>query len=285
MADGDIKVLLGSLGQWYAVKVTSITPAVVPEFESQKEELTETLKKEHAQEKLYDLTTLIEEAMDEGANLEEIAAKTGVPLQSFDYIDRLGQIQNGVKMSGVAHLLGVAEDDILLTEIFTNELGYETDLFETTNGGWAAVRTDDIIDSTVKPYEDIKDQASAMWKTLQIDEAINELMLETAGKAQTGTDLSTLASEIGDGAKVEDIVLVRSAPNDQLGPSVQVGLLEAKVGDVERGQGAKPITRQIAKLTNIIANADGLAGQFADALQNKPVLLCALIYSALIKTR
>ena len=269
MADGDIKVLLGSLGQWYAVKVTSITPAVVPEFESQKEELTETLKKEHAQEKLYDLTTLIEEAMDEGANLEEIAAKTGVPLQSFDYIDRLGQIQNGVKMSGVAHLLGVAEDDILLTEIFTNELGYETDLFETTNGGWAAVRTDDIIDSTVKPYEDIKDQASAMWKTLQIDEAINELMLETAGKAQTGTDLSTLASEIGDGAKVEDIVLVRSAPNDQLGPSVQVGLLEAKVGDVERGQGAKPITRQIAKLTNIIANADGLAGQFADALQEQ----------------
>ena len=269
MADGDIKVLLGSLGQWYAVKVTSITPAVVPEFESQKEELTETLKKEHAQEKLYDLTALIEEAMDEGANLEEIAAKTGVPLQSFDYIDRLGQIQNGVKMSGVAHLLGVAEDDILLTEIFTNELGYETDLFETTNGGWAAVRTDDIIDSTVKPYEYIKDQASAMWKTLQIDEAINELMLETAGKAQTGTDLSTLASEIGDGAKVEDIVLVRSAPNDQLGPSVQVGLLEAKVGDVERGQGAKPITRQIAKLTNIIANADGLAGQFADALQEQ----------------
>ena len=269
MADGDIKVLLGSLGQWYAVKVTGISPAIVPDFDSFKEELTETLKKEHAQEKLYDLTTLIEDAMDEGANLEEIAAKTGVPLQSFDYIDRLGLTQNGVKMSGIAFLLGIAEDDILLTEIFTNELGYETDLFETSTGGWAAVRTDDIIDSTVKPYDDIKGQASAMWKTLQIDEAINELMLETAGKAQTGTSLNALASEIGDGANVEEIILVRSAPNDQLGPTVQVGLLEAKVGDIERGQGAKPITRQIAKLTDIIANADGLAGQFADALQEQ----------------
>lgn len=269
LADGEIKVLLGSLGQWYAVKVTSITPAVVPDFDSLKEELTETLKKEHAQEKLYDITTQIEDAMDEGANLEEIAAKTGIPLQSFDYIDRLGQTQNGVKMSGVAHLLGVAEDDILLREIFTNDLGYETDLFETSNGGWAAVRVDQIIDSTVKPFDEIKEQATAMWKTLQIDTAINELMLETAGKAQTGETLDDLAAEIGSGASVEEVILVRSAPNDQLGSAVQVGLLEGKVGDIERGQGAKPLTRQIAKLTDIIANADGLAGQFADALQEQ----------------
>ena len=108
-----------------------------------------------------------------------------------------------------------------------------------------------------------------MWKTLQIDTAINELMLETAGKAQTGTSLDDLAKEIGNGATVEDVILVRSAPNDTLGPAVQVGLLEAKVGDIERGQGAKPLTRQIAELTTIVANADGLAGQFADALQEQ----------------
>ena len=269
MGDGEIKVLLGSLGQWYAVKVTGITPQVTPDFSSMKDELTDTLKKEHAQEKLYDLTTDIETAMDEGASLEEIATKTGITLQSFDYVDRLGQTQDGMKMSGVAYLLGVAEDDILLTEIFTNDLGFETDLFETSNGGYAAIRVDDVINSVLKPFEEIKDQSTAMWKTLQIDTAINELMLETAGKAQTGTSLDDLAKEIGNGATVEDVILVRSAPNDTLGPAVQVGLLEAKVGDIERGQGAKPLTRQIAELTTIVANADGLAGQFADALQEQ----------------
>ena len=269
MSNQEIKVLLGSLGQWYAVKITGITAQVTPDFNAMKSELTDTLKKEHAQEKLYDLTTQIETAMDEGASLEEIASRTGITLQSFDYIDRLGQTQDGLKMSGVAYLLGIAEDDVLLTEIFTNDLGFETDLFETSNGGYAAIRVDDVIDSVVKPFEEIKEQATAMWKTLEIDTAINELMLETAGKAQTGVSLDELTEEIGDGASVSDVILVRSAPNDQLGATVQVGLLEGKVGDIERGQGAKPLTRQIAKLTTIVANADGLAGQFADALQEQ----------------
>ena len=36
MKDGAAKALLGSLGNWYAISVTAITPAVTPDFESQK---------------------------------------------------------------------------------------------------------------------------------------------------------------------------------------------------------------------------------------------------------
>lgn len=269
MKDGDIRVILGSLGQWYAVKITGITPRVIPDIDSMRDELAETLKAEYAQEKLYDISAQIEDAMDEGASLEEIAQRTGVTLQTLDFVDRLGQTQDGVKLSGIAHLLGVAEDETLLLEIFTNELGFETDLFQTSNGGWAAVRVDDIIDTTLKPFEDTKVQATAMWKTLQIDEAINELMLETASKAQTGTSLDNLVSEIGDGASIDDVIIIRSSPPEALGPAVTVALMEAGLGDIEHGQGAKPLTRQIAELTQIVANSDGLAGQFSDALQEQ----------------
>lgn len=269
MKDGDIQVLLGSLGQWYAVKLTGITPAVIPDFEAMKDELTESVRAEYAQEKLYDLTSQIEGLMDESVSLEDIAKESGVTLQSFDYLDRLGQTQDGVKMSGIAHLLGVAEDNIILQEIFTNDLGYETDLFQTSNGGWAAVKVTGVVDSVLRPFEDVKDQATAMWKTLQVDEAINELMLETASKAQTGTSLDDLAKEIGSGASLEETVLVRSAQSDLVGPTVAVGLLEGKVGSIKRGQGLKPLTRQIAELTAIVANTDGLAGQFSDVLQEQ----------------
>ncbi len=266
---GETQVMLGSLGQWYAVKVDDIIAAVIPDFDDMKDELTQTLKSEYAQEKLYDLTSQIENAMDNGSNLEEIAKDTGVTLQSFDYIDRAGQTQDNVKLSGIAHLLGIAEDQLLMQEIFTNDLGYETDLFQTSNGGWAAIRVTDIIDSTVRPYESIKEQATAMWKTIQIDEAINALMLESAGKAQTGTSLAQIAKSIGEGATLEDTILIRSAPSDTVGPVVIVGLMQGKVGDIKRGQGTKPLTRQIAELTEIVANADGLAGQFADVLQEQ----------------
>ena len=267
--DGEIKVLLGSLGQWYAVKVTAITPAVVPDFDAMKDTLREDLLEEYAQEKLYDITGDIEDALDEGLTLEEISKRVDLPLQSLDYFDRLGETQEGVKLSGVAHLKGVAEDEILLTEIFTNDIGFETDLFETSTGGFAAIRVDDVINSDLRPFEETKEQAAAMWKTVQIDEAIQAKMLDVASKAQTGTDLDTLADEIGNGASIEDIILVRSTPGEQVGPALAVALLEGNVGDIKRGAGAKPLTRQVAELTAIVANNDGLSGQFADALQEQ----------------
>ncbi|WP_371398002.1 SurA N-terminal domain-containing protein [Fretibacter rubidus] len=269
MADGDIKVLLGSLGQWYAVKVTGITPAIVPDYEAMKEELRQELLDQYALEGLYDITAKIEDGMDEGLTFKEISEQVGLPLQSIDFINRLGETQDGVKLSGIAYIKGVAEDDILLTEIFTNDIGFETDLFETSTGGFAAIRVDDVINSELRPFEEVKEQATAMWKTLEIDTALQEKMLDVTAKAQSGTDLEALAAEIGDGAVVEDVILVRSAPSEQVGPALTVALLEANVGDVDRGAGAKPLTRQIAELTAIVSNNDGLSGQFADVLQDQ----------------
>jgi len=267
----DVKIIFGSLGQWYALKITDITPAVKPDFGSMKEKLRAELLKEHAQEKLYDITTEIEDFMTDNLTLAEIASKTNTSLQSFDFISRLGETQDGVKLSGIGHLIGVGDDDTILREIFTNDMGYETDLFETSSGGWAAVSVEDIIESTMRPFDEVKTQATAMWKTEQIDEALQELMLEVASKAQQGEELADIAKDI-DGTTLEDVILMRSARNETLGPVVTVGLLGGDLGDIERGEGNKPLTRQIAKLTDIIANSDSLAGTIADQLQEQATL-------------
>lgn len=269
--DGEIRTILGSLGQWYAVKVTGITAAVVPDFDAMRDELERDLLDQYAQEKLFEITGEIEDAMDEGLNFEEIAARLKLPLQSIDFIDRLGLTQDGVKMSGVAYIKGVAEDDLILTEIFIRDIGFETDLFETTTNGYAAIRVDDVINSTLRPFEEVKEQATAMWKTVQIDEALQAKMLEVAASAQSGTSLDDIAASM-DGASVEDVILMRSAPNDQIGPALQVKLLEAEKGNIERGEGAKPLTRQVAELTMILANNDGLAGEYADIIQEQSTI-------------
>ncbi|MGB0908228.1 MAG: peptidylprolyl isomerase [Maricaulaceae bacterium] len=271
MVQNSVKVIQGSLGQWYAVKLVSITEAVQPDFESMREELEQTLLDEYAQEKLYDITGDIEDFMSDSMTFNEIAEQTDVTIQSFDYISRGGATQDGVKLTGIAHLIGVGDDDLILTEIFTNDIGYETDIFQTSTGGWAAIRVDDIIDSKMRPHEEVKDRATAMWKTIQIDESINDLMLDLASKAQQGEALADLAKDVT-GAAVETVYLTRTSPSETVGPSVEVGLLEGRVGDIKRGKGSKPLTRQIAKLTDIIANNDMLAGKFADQLQQQATL-------------
>jgi len=150
-----------------------------------------------------------------------------------------------------------------------SDLGFETDLFETRNGGYAAIRVEDIIDSTMRPFEEVKEKATVAWKASQTGEALDELMTELAGKLQTGEDIKAVADTIETGASIEDIVIVRAQPPQTLGAPVVIGMLDGAVGAVSRGAGPQGLTRQIARLTEIVPNQDGLAGQFLDVLQEQ----------------
>lgn len=269
MEKGEAKTILGSLGFWYAVSVTDITEKEVPDLEANRDEIITSLENDLAEEQIYDITAEIEDAMVDGSTLEEAAAKGGVSVASLDFISRRGVTQDSRVMDGISVIPGVSKDEIILTEIFTNDIGYETDLFQTSTGGWAAIRVDDIIDSQMRPFEEVKADATAAWKTGQINEALDAKMLELAGKAQTGESLQSIADEIGTGASIDDVILVRSTPSQQVGPLVNVGLLEASVGDIKRGEGPKPLTRQIARLDRISANTDIVAGRFEDVIQEQ----------------
>ena len=178
-------------------------------------------------------------------------------------------MQDGQRLTGVSVIPGIATDETILREIFTAEIGRVTDLFETTSKGWMAARVDDVIDPTLKPFDDIRKAALVNWTTEQIDERLQEKMLDLAGRAQTGELLINLASEIGAGAETTDVSMTRGQPDSALGPRVAVGLLDGTLGTVARGPGAKPLTRQIALLTDIIPNNDGLAGQYADTIEQQ----------------
>lgn len=269
MDKGEAKALLGSLGNWYAVGVTNITAAVTPDFDAQEDEIRESLLTDKAKEAIYDFTADIEDAMTDGLTLEEISAKVGWPLSYYDFIDRSGTTQDGIKMNGFSVIPGVASDEKLLIEIFVSDLGFETDLFETSTGGFASIRVDDIIDSTMRPFEEVKANATTAWTFTKTGEAMDELAAELASKIQTGEDINAVAESIESGASVEEIVIVRAQPPRTLGNSVVLGMLDGQVGAVSRGAGPQGLTRQIAKLTAIVPNQDGLAGQFLDVLQEQ----------------
>lgn len=269
MAEGESKAILGSLGNWYAVSVTKVTPAVKPDLETIREDLTAELLESKAQEKLFEITPKIEDILDEGGTIEEAAAAAGVTFASIDYIDRSGTTRDGKKLSGFETRPGIAEDETLMTEIFTNDVGYPTDLFQTSSEGWAALRVDDMIDSKVRDFEDVREQAAGYWTQERTNEALDDLMLDLNNRAKDGETLESLQAELGDIATLEDVFLLRSSRSEKTGQRLTVALLDAAVGDIERGPGPSLMTRQIAVLTDIIESKDGLAGQYADLLQDQ----------------
>ncbi len=265
---GDVIAVEGKLG-WFVVVIGDITPATFPTFEDMREELESDLKADQATGKLYEVTDAVETAFDEGSTIEEAAQKAGASVSSIDYISRLGETQDGLKLDGISVITGVAKDEAILTEVFTNEIGYETDIFDTSKEGYASVRVDDIIESRVKTLDEVRDQAIAMWKAEQIDEALSALATQLKARADEGESLAAIKDTLTTGASLEDIVMVRSAQSPLLGPSVAVRAFEARTGEVVRGEGPKSLTRNIVKVNEIVANADNLAGGFADAMQTQ----------------
>jgi len=68
---------------------------------------------------------------------------------------------------------GLASDDVILRTLFTSDLGFETDLFETSSGGYAALRVDNIIDTKMRPFEDVKENALQAYLNSERSDAAN----------------------------------------------------------------------------------------------------------------
>lgn len=269
MTTGEARAIEGSLGTWYAIVVSQINEAIEPDIETVRAELEAEILTNKAQERLYEITPAIEDVLDTGGTLQEAAEAAGVPYVSIDFVDRSGATQDDRRMLGIDGLEGIAEDENIMTEIFTNDVGFPTDMFQTSTGGWAALQVEDIIESQLRPFEEVKNQATILWKTQKVNEALDDLMLDLAGRLEDGETLDALLAEISNGATLEEHIIVRASPGRDIGPVVVAGLLDAQVGDIERGPGPTPLTRQIAVLTEITANMDGLAGEYADLLQQQ----------------
>ncbi len=261
------KAILGSLGNWYAVQVTGITAATKPVYDDLKSELRTDLLNDLAEEKLYDITADIEDALTDGLTIEEVSERTNISVASFDFMDRTGVTPDGLRMSGFSIIPGIADDEKILIEVFTNDIGYQTDLFQTSTGGWATLRIDDIRDSKLKEFEEVKSEAIAAWKTKEIDKALGTLMVDLANRAKAGETLDDIAKSVENGAEIDEAIIVRSARSETIGLGLSQNLFNASQGDIERGEGVTPLTRQIAVLNEIISNNDALAGQFADTVQ------------------
>ena len=269
MQDGEVRSLLGGFGNWVTIQITGAQNAEKPDINTIKDDIIRDILTGEATDRIYEYMGKVQDEIDEGRSIEEAAELVGVPFAQLPFVDRSGATPDGVKMAGIGDFTGIGADDELLKAIFTADQGFETDYFDTSTGGQAMLRVDAIIESTRRPFDEVREQAAGLWKVEYVEKSLNDLMTDLAAKARDGESLEDLAAGIENGASVEEISLVRAAPGNQIGPRLTVDILEADVGDIERGDGPGALSKQIAKLVEINSNQDGLGGQYADFLQDQ----------------
>ncbi|PHR93361.1 MAG: hypothetical protein COA69_05345 [Robiginitomaculum sp.] len=271
---GIAQTVESSFGTWYSVIVTGINPGIVPDLDSQRSIISQEIKTEKARKFVYDIQDTLQDALAEGNTIEEAAKANGIPAASFDYVSRVGNTQNNDPMTGIGDAVGISTSDVILTELFTSDIGFEGDVFETENKGIAALRVDAIKESTQRQFEEIKEQALQAWRLDKTNEALGTLMDTLADRALAGESLeailTSLDPEQAAGANIyerEILRLSRGLPN--LSPQTNARLFETRVGPTIRGTGANGLDRVIGQIVEITPNTDVLTGSIADTLKEQ----------------
>lgn len=268
LAEGEAIASENSLGSWEAVFVPTVVDATTPAFSSVEAEIRRELGEEKAKERIFDISNEISDRLINNETLETISADLNLPMESYDFIDRLGQTQDGLSMIGSARIPGIAQDDELLRLIFTEDVGYDTDINPTVQEGVVSFRVIDVIDSQVRPLDDVRDQVLTAWKNEKIRDALTERGLGLAQEIRDGKTLEDIAEELGTAARIEERGISRAQPPRDIAGPVVVDLLTGDVGDLARGLGAIPQTYTLARLDTITPNSDGIAGEILDTVQS-----------------
>lgn len=265
--EGQARVAPTEFGNFEVVVVRKINAAEVPDFDSMRQELREAVIEGEALRSINDYERVIDDRLLEGATLEEIAETLEVPLSSYPYIDRRGMTQDGVEMTGFSVIPGIAADDRLLQAVFTGDIGFESDIVPSSNNGLAVFRVTDIIDSTPKPIDEIRDDAVALWKSQKRSEALTQKGVALDKRLRDGETLEAIAEELD--VNVRELALRRSSPPNDVSRGVIVGMLDGEPGDVGRGPGVVPGTYEVAVLDTISNRNERVSGQILNIIREQ----------------
>lgn len=154
-------------------------------FEEVEDDIRQRVLREEGQQELFDLAIEIEDALAGGADFQEIARDFPVARHSVQAIDRQGRTRDG-REPDWAH-------EELLTTAFELGTGETSQLIDTREHGYYAVRVDNIREPQLRPFQDVADQVRDAWAADQRRQVAAERAEDLAQALRDGDDPAALA--------------------------------------------------------------------------------------------
>jgi peptidyl-prolyl cis-trans isomerase D len=173
---------------WHVFRVTKIMPGTEPTLAEVKDRLTGEVKTRLAADAAYKFSTKLEDAVSNGANVEEAARQVGVPAIKVAAVDLRGRTPAG---QPVAIFDGASE---ALSAAFDTPQGQDSRLVEGRDNAWFIVHVDGVTPSAVKPLADVRDEAVGLWQAEKREEAAKSRAEQILEAVKSGKPLATAAA-------------------------------------------------------------------------------------------
>jgi peptidyl-prolyl cis-trans isomerase D len=176
---------------WHVVRVNKIEPGTSQSFDEVKDKLEAELKAQQAPDLLIKLVTDFERLLSKTQSMKTAAEDLGLKVKTYENVDARGQDASGKQV-----VMGAAAAELMQAAFATRESA-ESELLETPKGEYFVVRTDRITPARVPALAEVEAKVTDAWQTEERRKLAEAKVKEAVEKANAGTDLATIAKDLG----------------------------------------------------------------------------------------
>ncbi|MGI9465332.1 MAG: SurA N-terminal domain-containing protein [Aestuariivirgaceae bacterium] len=171
------------------LKVVGIEPGSQQSLDEVKDQIKQRLQLDGARDEVLAIYEKVEEARASGQSMEEIAKDLSLSVDETAPVDRSGQTADGTAVEGLA------DASSIVRAAFESDIGIDNDPVTTRDDGYVWFEVRDIQTKSVRPLDEVREDAVKAWKSRQLRVAVVEKAKELKNRAEAGEALSKLAAE------------------------------------------------------------------------------------------
>ncbi len=191
--------LLQVADTWQVISIKQIVPAQKKTFEDVKQQIVDTLSAENLYDALRDARADIDDAINGGKSLEDVAKSLGLQLVS------VADIQENVPVANLPADLKSLSSSLDLNELTFSYGVDEISSAEEFDEGIVVLKVTSIIDTHLPEVDDVKDKIIELWTVQEKNALAKETADSILADAENG-------SQLPDVAKARNLEVFRSEP-------------------------------------------------------------------------
>lgn len=173
---------------WHVLLVSAIEPSIQEPLDEVRPAIVRELAREEGTDRLFALSTKLEDAIGSGAPIEEAAATLGIPVLNIESLDRQGNDPNGKPATGLP------SSRLFLESVFSTAEGASTQVTAMEgDSGYFVLQVEKVTPPALKPFGTVEGEVLAAWNQEQRRIAAREMAKSLSARLEKGEAASTVA--------------------------------------------------------------------------------------------
>jgi peptidyl-prolyl cis-trans isomerase D len=206
VAEGQVTAPVQGPFGWVILRAAKVIPGEMKTFDSVKDEIKTSLVKARTGAKLTEIGNKLEDERGSGETLAEAAMKQGLTLHHIAATDRMGKTPEKSDSE-------IAKEPQVLDQAFQTETGEDSDLFQTADGQYFALKVNSVTPPAVKPLDSVREEVREGFVTEARNKLLQAKVQKLAEQAMTSKSLAEAGKALGH-PPVTSMALKRGDMND-----------------------------------------------------------------------